>query len=48
MLKYIQMNKLIFSDLIIYNQKDDKIILPTKFTFKDENNNFFEGENGFF
>ena len=24
------------------------IILPTKFNFKDENNNFFQGENGFF
>ncbi len=46
--KIFQMNKLIFSDLIIYNQKDDKIILPTKFTFKDENNNFFQGENGIF
>ena len=42
------MNKLIISDLIIYNQKDEKIILPSKFNFKDENNNFFEGENGFF
>ena len=46
--KIFQMNKLIFSDLIIYNQKDEKIILPTKFTFKDENNNFFQGENGIF
>ncbi len=46
--KIFQMNKLIFSDLIIYNQKDDKIILPTKFTFKDENNNFFQVENGIF
>ncbi len=46
--KIFQMNKLIFSDLIIYNQKDDKIILPSKFTFKDHNNNFFQGENGFF
>ena len=41
-------NKLIISDLIIYNKIDKKIILPSKFTFKDENNNFFEGENGFF
>ena len=46
--KIIQMNKLIYSDLIIYNQKDDIIILPSKFNFKDENNNFFQGENGFF
>ena len=42
------MNKLIYSDLIIYDQKDDIIILPTKFNFKDENNNFFQGENGIF
>ncbi len=46
--KIVQMNKLIYSDLIIYNQKDDIIILPTKFNFKEENNNFFQGENGFF
>ena len=46
--KIFQMNKLIFSDLIIYNQKDDEIILPSKFTFKDQNDNFFEGENGLF
>ena len=46
--KIIQDNKLIFSDLIIYNQIDQKILLPSKFTFRDENNNFFEGENGFF
>ncbi len=46
--KIFQMNKLIFSDLIIYNQKDDKIILPSKFTFKDQNNNFFQGEKGIF
>ena len=46
--KVFQMNKLIFSELIIYNQKEDKIILPTKFNFKDENNNFFQGEKGIF
>ena len=46
--KIFQMNKLIYSDLIIYNQKDDIIILPSKFNFKDQNNNFFQGENGFF
>ena len=27
--KILQMNKFIYSDLIIYNQKDDTIILPT-------------------
>jgi len=46
--KIFQKNKLIISDLIIYNKLEKKIILPSKFTFKDENNNFFEGENGFF
>ena len=46
--KIFQKNQLIFSDLIIYNQKDDKIILPSKFNFKDQNDNFFEGENGVF
>ena len=39
---------MILSDLIIINKIDSKIILPTKFTFKDESNNFFEGENGYF
>ena len=41
-------NKLITSELIIYNKVEEKIILPSKFTFKDEENNFFEGENGYF
>ncbi len=46
--KIFQENKFIFSDLIIYNKKEQKIILPTKFNFKDANDNYFEGENGFF
>ncbi len=46
--KIFQDNQLITSDLIIYNQSEKKIILPIKFTFKDKNNNFYEGENGFF
>ncbi len=46
--KIFQENKLIISDLIIYNKIEEKILLPSRFTFKDENNNFFEGENGFF
>ena len=46
--KIFRKNKLIVSDLIIFNKESEKIILPSKFTFKDENNNFFEGENGFF
>ena len=46
--KIFQDDKLILSDLIIINRIDDKIILPTKFTFKDEGDNYFEGENGYF
>ncbi len=46
--KIFQKNKIIISDLIIYNKLDEKILLPSKFTFKDDNNNFFEGENGVF
>ncbi len=46
--KIFQKNKLIVSDLIIYNKIDEKIILPSQFILKDENNNYYEGENGFF
>ena len=46
--KIFQENQIILSELIIYNKIEEKIILPTKFTFKDNKNNFFEGENGFF
>ena len=46
--KIFQKNKLVVSELIIYNKIEEKIILPSKFVFKDENNNYFEGENGFF
>ena len=46
--KIFQDDKLILSDLIIVNRNEGKIILPSKFTFKDENNNYFEGENGYF
>ena len=46
--KIFQENKLILSNLIIFNKFEEKIILPSKFVFKDENNNYFEGENGFF
>ncbi len=46
--KIFQKDKLIISDLIIFNKIEEKIILPTKFVFKDKNNNFFEGENGIF
>ena len=46
--KIFQQNQIILSDLIIYNKIEEKIILPTKFILKDNKNNFFEGENGFF
>ena len=46
--KVFQDNKLILSDLIIINKIDKKIILPSRFTFKDEEDNYFEGENGYF
>ncbi len=46
--KIFQNNKLILSDLIIFDRTEEKIILPTKFTFVDGQNNHFEGENGYF
>ncbi len=46
--KIFQKNKLIISDLIIYNKSEEKIILPIEFVFKDENNNYYEGSNGYF
>ena len=46
--KIFQNDELIVSDLIIYNKNEEKFIIPGKFSFKDRNQNFFEGENGFF
>ncbi len=46
--KIFQDDRLIVSDLIIYNQQEKKIVLPSKFSFKDKNNNYFEGSNGVF
>ena len=46
--KVFQDNKLIISDLIIFNKIEKKIILPSRFTFKDEGDNYFQGENGYF
>ncbi len=46
--KIFQNDNLITSDLIVFNKKEEKIILPSKFVFKDSANNFYEGENGFF
>ena len=46
--KILKGQQLIFSNLIIYNQKKKKIILPTEFTLKDSNNNFLNGSSGEF
>ena len=46
--KIFQENQIIISDLIIYDKNAEKILLPTKFTLKDDKNNFYEGESGFF
>ena len=34
--------------MIIYNVDKKEIVLPGNFTFKDNLNNFYNGENGFF
>ncbi len=46
--KIFKENEIIISELIIYNKLEEKIVLPSNFVYKDENNNYFEGENGFF
>ena len=46
--KIFKNDTFIISELIIYNKSEEKIILPTQFIFKDENNNFIEGQDGFF
>ena len=46
--KIFKKNQLIISDLIIYNVDKKEIVLPGNFTFKDNLNNFYNGENGFF
>ena len=46
--KILKGEQLIFSNLIIYNQKNKKIILPTEFTLKDSNNNFLNGSSAEF
>ena len=43
--KVFQNNKLIISELIIYNKLEEKIILPSNFVFKDEKNNFLINKN---
>ena len=46
--KIFKKNEIIISELIIYNKLEEKIFLPSNFLYKDENNNYFEGENGSF
>ncbi len=46
--KIFKSNQLIISDIIIYNKKDKKIILPASFTLKDQNNNYLSGSSGIF
>ena len=46
--KIYQNSELIVSDLIIFEKKTKKIILPTTFSVKDRNNNFIEASSGFF
>ena len=46
--KVFRNNQYIFSDLIIYEKKNNIIKLPKTFTFKDDQNNYFMGSSGFF
>ena len=46
--KIFKENQFINSDLIIYNEKNKRIILPTEFVLKDDRNNFLSGSNGYF
>ena len=46
--KIISNQKIIISDLIIYNKVKEKYIIPKEFTFRDEKNNFYYGESGEF
>ncbi len=46
--KIFQNDELIISELIIYNKSEEIFIIPGEFTFRDNNKNYFEGENGTF
>ncbi len=46
--KIFKNNQFITSNLIIYDQKKETIILPSEFTLKDEKNNFIGGSSGYF
>ena len=46
--KIIHNKKILTSDLIIYNKNDDKYNLPTNFSFKDKNGNYYSGTSAVF
>ncbi len=46
--KIFNENQFIISDLIIYDKKNEEVILPQSFILKDNKNNYFEGSSGFF
>ena len=46
--KIISENRIIQSNIIIYNKSEDKFILPKDFNFKDEGNNYYYGTSGHF
>ena len=46
--KIIYKQKILTSDLIIYNKNDDKYNLPSNFNFKDEKNNYYSGTSAIF
>lgn len=46
--KIISNDEIITSDLVIVNREINKIILPTKFNFKDNKNNYYSGSSGIF
>ncbi len=45
--KVFEDNQFVISELIIYDKKNKKIILPTDFILKDGQNNYFGGTSGF-
>ena len=46
--KIFKDNQFILSDLIIYDKINEKIFVPSSFILKDENNNYFQGTDGYF
>lgn len=46
--KIISENKILYSEIIIYNKETNKFILPKEFSFTDEENNYYYGESGKF